>query len=53
MRPRRLPPKRLALFVDLKTRPLEVPHDSLGELLPGIVGHALAHILRSRSLETA
>jgi hypothetical protein len=39
--PRRLPPERLAVFVDLETGLLEVPHDTLGELLAGIVRRVL------------
>jgi hypothetical protein len=40
-RPRRLPPERLPVLINLETRLLEVLHDSLGELVPGIVGRVL------------
>jgi hypothetical protein len=34
----RLPPERLASFVDLEPRRFKVLHDPLGELAAGIVG---------------
>ena len=35
-------PERLAVFVELEARLLEVPHHPNGELAPGIVGGVLS-----------
>jgi hypothetical protein len=35
--------QHLPAFIDLETRLLKVPDDTLGELLPGVIGRVLAH----------